>query len=834
MAGGGFRGQSAEDLYVGIEADISALLRDAEKGVEAVGREFKELERPITQAEARFEVMKQTIQRVAQATGQSFKQAGEEIRRALSMEGIEVSQADINRAVGSLEEGLEEAGEEAEKTEGKMKRVGDAAKKAITGLVAVAGVIAAAFKQAQEAIRGMRLELSFRLLAASAEQSSEEILTAMREASLGTIADAELMRQANVAMQLSVARTPEEFEKLTMAATTLGRAMGLDAAQGLELLINAAGRRSTEVLDNLGISLAEVNSKMETFAQQQFGKTVNQLSQAQRNALFMQATLEVAAEKAEQLGGATEDMGTGMERAGAQFKNLRQELGEILAMVFDVVGMIGQRLTGGEGLFNRMIRGAKAWQRVFIGVISLVKGAAAAISTLIDQVANLEFSLEDIEMSFKQAFTETSQELEERFKQVIEPEAFADAIAAGIKPLKEIPEATDEALAETLAIVDRFSTQMIDEAENLAAERIQIARDLQEELNEIEQEGIEERAQIDAKFEERNAAAIAKAGEALAKLETDTDEKREAMKAEAEVKRRRRRQDHLREMRRLEQRFLDDVADAVKNRDARALVDLMRKHNREKREREEDFETKEDREKEDLEARQRELERAEAKRQRAIEQSLAKQLATNRREHQKQLAEQMQAERKAEADARASAARRQADLNAALQRRLASIARELADEERIDREGAARILAALNETFGVGGDIDALMEDFAARRRQRMIVRVTFEPEEVEPYDPTRRSVPQTPGEPVEFQAGGVMVARKPTLAMFGEVPELAAFMPLSRLGAGGPTQAPAQRLQIDLNLSGTAPPGIGARERDAIAGVLLQAIRDSGWVKSR
>jgi hypothetical protein len=834
MAGGGFRGQSAEDLYVSIEADISALLRDAEKGVEGVQRELKQMERPITQAEARFEIMKQTIQRVAQATGQSFKQAGEEIRQALSMEGIEVDQAEINRAVKSLDEGLEEAGEEAEKTEGRMKRVGDAAKKVIAGLAAVAGVIAAAFKEAQEAIRGMRLELSFRLLAASAEQSSEEILTAMREASLGTIADAELMRQANVAMQLSVARTPEEFEKLTMAATTLGRAMGLDAAQGLELLINAAGRRSTEVLDNLGISLAEVNTKMETFAQQQFGKTVNQLSQAQRNALFMQATLDVAAEKAEQLGGATEDLGTAGERAQAQFKNLRQELGEFLAMIFDVLGMIGSALTGGEGVINRMIRGAKAWQKVFIGVIAIVKGAGAAISELIDQVVALEFNLDDIEMAFKETFTETSEMLEERFQQVIDPEEFAAGIAAGIEPLQEIPEATDEALAETLAIVDRFSTQMIDEAENMAAERVQIARDLQDELIEIEQEGVEKRAQIDAQLEERNAAAITKAGEALAKLESDTDEKRETMKAEAEIKRRRRRQDHLREMRRLEQRFLDDVADAVKNRDARALVDLMRKHRREKSEREEDFQTKEDTEKEDLEIRQRELERAEDKRRREIEKSLAKQLATNRREHQKQLAEQMQAERKAEADARASAARRQADLNAALQRRLASIARELADEERIDREGAARILAALNETFGVGGDIDALMEDFASRRRQRMIVRVTFEPEEVEPYTPTQQSVPRVPGEPIEYQTGGVMVARRPTLAMFGEVPELAACMPLSRLGAGGPTQASAQRLQIDLNLSGTAPPGIGARERDAIAGVLLQAIRDSGWVKSR
>jgi hypothetical protein len=73
------------------------------------------------------------------------------------------------------------------------------------------------------------------------------------------------------------------------------------------------------------------------------------------------------------------------------------------------------------------------------------------------------------------------------------------------------------------------------------------------------------------------------------------------------------------------------------------------------------------------------------------------------------------------------------------------------------------------------------------------------------------------------------VVARRPTIAQFGEVPELATFTPLADLagGAGG-----EQTLNINLALSGTAPPGIRSGDRDQIAAVLLQAMRESGVLR--
>lgn len=74
------------------------------------------------------------------------------------------------------------------------------------------------------------------------------------------------------------------------------------------------------------------------------------------------------------------------------------------------------------------------------------------------------------------------------------------------------------------------------------------------------------------------------------------------------------------------------------------------------------------------------------------------------------------------------------------------------------------------------------------------------------------------------FASGGSMFANKPTMVQFGEVPEVATFTPLSKMG-GGP-----QRMEIDLKMSGSAPPGIRSGDRDQIAGVLLNALQEAGF----
>jgi len=378
-------------------------------------------------------------------------------------------------------------------------------------------------------------------------------------------------------------------------------------------------------------------------------------------------------------------------------------------------------------------------------------------------------------------------------------------------------------------IIDALATDMIDATEKMDRELEELDVEHGERLVAISEKTAERRLQIIKDYESRRQDMIDKAEEDLADLAEETARKRKDIEEGFRTDQKREQEDFNRDMRRLQFQYLDELADAVKNRDARAVVDLRRKFTREKQERTEDFQTRRQREQEDQAIRLRELADDERRRQQEIRSSLAKQLADQQKAHREQLIELQQSEAQQIASENAAYARRRAELQRALSDRLAQIAKELSDEEALNAEGAQRILEVLNKTFGVGGDIDQLMESFAARRRQKMIVRVAFEPEV---YEPTRRST--TPKYGGEFQHGGAVIARQPTIAQFGEVPELATFTPLSKLGAMTSRREEETTLNLNLKLSGSAPPGIRSGDRDQIAAVLLQALRESGGLKRR
>lgn len=435
--------------------------------------------------------------------------------------------------------------------------------------------------------------------------------------------------------------------------------------------------------------------------------------------------------------------------------------------------------------------------------IPLVGGYVAATSQEEDTLVRLTEILEEHNQRVKE-HGEVSEEAADGV------DAYTDAIRERLQAIQQEIDALKAATEAEQELAEEFATDLLD-----------VQADMNERLAELDRDHFQRLGEIVAAIAERKAEAIRKANEKLAELEQETARQRADMEADYRQQQVRAEEDHNREMMRLRLRLQDDLQDAIKNRDARAIVDLLRRYKRERQEREEDYSVRQRREREDQEQRLRDLEENERRRRQEIKDSLRQQLADLDRSQAQQIAKENQNYRQ-----------RQAELGAALAKRLATIAKELADEEKVNEAGARRILAALNKTFGIGGDIDALMEDFAARRRQKMIVRVSFEPDYQQP--PSRRNQPQEPGLPpgtVEFQRGGAMVATRPTLAQFGEVPELATFTPLSKLGAAG-GELPEQHVVIEFK--GSAPPGIRSAEREAIAGVVVQALKATGVLKVR
>jgi len=391
----------------------------------------------------------------------------------------------------------------------------------------------------------------------------------------------------------------------------------------------------------------------------------------------------------------------------------------------------------------------------------------------------------------------------------------------------EVTKQATKAFEEEAGALEQVTDAERDAIMGFAESLMDLQDDVNKRLADLEKAHLKRMGEIVAETAKRKAEAQADAEKDILKVEEETRRAREEEAEDYHREERRSEEDHQTDMRRLRLQYMMDMADAVRSRDARAIVELRRNFKAEKQEREEDHRTRQRREREDYENRLRDLEENERRRKQEIQASL-----------REQLADLDAAQREALAKERTSHAERQAELNRAMMERLQTIAKELADEDSINEEGARKILETLNKTFGVGGSIDALMEGFAARRRQRMIVRVTFEPEAATPtvYSPPASAGPPGYKQPGmggyagSFQAGGAVIARQPTIAQFGEVPELATFTPLSQLGGG---RGGAQTLDINLKLSGTAPPGIRSADRDHIAAVLMQALRESGVLRS-
>lgn len=142
---------------------------------------------------------------------------------------------------------------------------------------------------------------SFERLTNSIGRSGDAMLAASRTATKGLIRDLDLMAVANKGIMLGLPITTESMATLAETAVTLGKAMGQDAKKSFDDLITALGRTSPMILDNLGLTV-RVGEANEKYAQQ-LGKTVAQLTDAEKKQAFFNAAMEAARERVAAIGG---------------------------------------------------------------------------------------------------------------------------------------------------------------------------------------------------------------------------------------------------------------------------------------------------------------------------------------------------------------------------------------------------------------------------------------------------------------------------------------------------------------------------------------------------
>jgi hypothetical protein len=181
-------------------------------------------------------------------------------------------------------------------------------------------------------------------LAQAAGTSGSAIIKAIQGASDFTIDRMSAMQAANRAMVMDVAQSPEEFERLTKVAVSLGRAMGVDATKAIDDFVTASARQSQMIADNLGLTVT-VGAATERYAAK-LGVTVDELTDAQKKQAFLNMMLEEGEKKMAALGDGTLDAAGQLEVMNASWTDARTAIGEALVTIAQVTGLLS---AGAEG-----------------------------------------------------------------------------------------------------------------------------------------------------------------------------------------------------------------------------------------------------------------------------------------------------------------------------------------------------------------------------------------------------------------------------------------------------------------------------------------------------
>lgn len=206
---------------------------------------------------------------------------------------------------------------------------------------AITGVVSAIGSLIERGNELPAIQQSFQRLTASVKQSADAMLVNMRAGTKSLVSDLDLMKSANKALLLGLPITSASMGELAKTATTLGKAMGQDATKSLDDLITALGRSSPMILDNLGLTV-KVGEANEAYARK-LGKTVEQLSDAEKKMAFYEAALEAARVKTEQLGEQTMTLGEIAQSVWVKVGNIVTETASAIN-----VGL-GSALSSGKG-----------------------------------------------------------------------------------------------------------------------------------------------------------------------------------------------------------------------------------------------------------------------------------------------------------------------------------------------------------------------------------------------------------------------------------------------------------------------------------------------------
>jgi hypothetical protein len=197
-----------------------------------------------------------------------------------------------------------------------------------------------------------------------------------QRATKGLASDFELTIAANKAMSLGVAKTDKDFAKLAEAATKLGARVGQGPAESIDNLVDALGKGSTAVLDNLGITLKAGDAQRQYAAQ--LGKSVGALTDAEKKEAFRVIGLQKALEASQDVTLETENMEGGFKRLTVAVENLIDKTFQLP----EIFAEFNKEFRDFSGMSNELDEQQESWFNWGDAATSSVFGVSGALANL--------------------------------------------------------------------------------------------------------------------------------------------------------------------------------------------------------------------------------------------------------------------------------------------------------------------------------------------------------------------------------------------------------------------------------------------------------------------
>ena len=421
-----------------------------------------------------------------------------EIVGKILIEGSDKVRAELEKSGVSAKEAADQV-KVLEKQLADLEKVANVVGKGMIALGTT--IIAAAGMATKAAIEVESTTIAFENLSTSAGQVSEDILSALQDASAGTVAANKLMLAANRAMVLGVADNTEEFTVLMEIARDRARAMGLTIEQAFNDIVTGIGRGSPLILDNLGLVINQVEAN-EDYAFS-LGKTAEELTEAEKKQALLNAVLEQGQKTIDKNTQAELTASETIQALKANFADVTAEIGEsFLPIVKDV----------SEWVIN-IVNNFQEWRRenpqlaTSIDKVAVALGGAAiVVGTLIVILPKLKRGIDTVRnayLAFKAITLATNPVLLAAVAAIASVVAIVGTVKWKIDELTEA-ERRNKAMIEDLNRTREIYTKQIAENEEQLKTEIRTLEDYQDNLAKAEKSLADLRAERNEALDSMN------------------------------------------------------------------------------------------------------------------------------------------------------------------------------------------------------------------------------------------------------------------------------------------------------------------------------------------